>query len=170
MSLIYRKAEHSDAEQLLLHIQAVGGETDNLTYGKDTFVIPKEREARFISRFSNSKRDLMLVVVDTFSGEIVANGIVEHNRIERLSHTAELTVTVLKSHWSEGIVTELMKLMIEHAKEQGTHMLNVIVRSDNYRAIHLYEKFGFKKSGSYPDYFLINNNYYDVDMMCLKLT
>ena len=45
MEIIYREALESDAAELLSHIKCVGGETDNLSYGADSFNISAEREA-----------------------------------------------------------------------------------------------------------------------------
>ena len=56
--IIYREATREDTEQLLLHLNTVGGETDNLSFGKDTFLISKEKEAKFIDRFSKSETDV----------------------------------------------------------------------------------------------------------------
>lgn len=73
----------------------------------------------------------------------------------RMSHRAELGISVLKSEWNNGIGTELMKHIIDYAKENGIEIINLEVRSDNSAAIHLYEKFGFKKTGTIPAFFKI---------------
>ena len=64
MAIIYREASKEDAKGLLLHICAVGGETDFLSFGKGAFNISEEREAKFIERFRTAKNDIMLVALD----------------------------------------------------------------------------------------------------------
>lgn len=167
MEIAYRKATKKDAERLLLHLKTVGGETDNLSFGKDTFLISKEKEERFIDRFASSKKDLMLVAL---SGDtVVGNAIVERNRVARYSHRAEISITVLRDFWGKGIGTRLMQMMIDFAKESGIEILYLEARADNARAISLYEKFGFKSIGTYKGFFKIENQYFDAVLMTLKL-
>ena len=55
------------------------------------------------------------------------------------------------------------------AKENGFEQLNLEVRSSNARAIHLYEKYGFRKLCTFPHFFKINGEYIDFDLMNLEL-
>ena len=165
MEIIYKEATASDAEKLLVHLHTVGAETDNLSFGKDDFNISPEKEARFIDRFKRSEKDLMLVA--ECDGIIVANAIVEREKIKRFSHRAEISLTVLRDFWGQGIGSELMKRMIEFARESGLHSLFLYARADNERAISLYERFGFEKTGRFKDFFLINGSYFDAVYMQL---
>lgn len=54
------------------------------------------------------------------------------------------------------------------AKENGFEQLNLEVRSRNIRAIHLYEKYGFRKLCTFPHFFKINGEYIDFDLMKLS--
>ena len=56
------------------------------------------------------------------------------------------------------------------ARQTGAELLSLEVRSDNLRAKALYRKFGFRSFGTFPKYFKIGGNYYDVDCMTLDLT
>ena len=62
-----------------------------------------------------------------------------------------------------------MKYIIDYAKENGIEIINLEVRFDNSAAIHLYEKFGFKKTGTIPVFFKIIDEYADFDIMSLDL-
>ena len=167
MDITYRAATRADAEALLLHLNTVGEETDNLSYGRDTFCISAEKEAKFIDRFAKSNTDVMYVA--ECEGKIVGNAIVERNRIARYSHRAEISITVLRDYWGRGIGTRLMQMMIDFAKETGVEILYLEARSDNERAISLYKKFGFKFIGIYEKFFKIKGMYYDAALMTLKL-
>ena len=46
--------------------------------------------------------------------------------------------------------------------------MNLEVRSDNARAIRLYEKYGFRKLCTFPHFFKINGEYVDFDLMNLE--
>lgn len=165
MEIIYREAREDDAAALLDHVHKVATETDNLSFGKDSFNISVEKEARFISRFAKNPYDLMLVALD--GDTVVANGIIERERVLRYNHRATLSITVLRDYWGQGIGTRLMELLIEFSRSSGAVTLSLDVRSDNIRAISLYKKFGFEKIGTYRKFFKIDGKYYDADLMQL---
>ena len=167
MSIEYRVADPGDAGKLLEYTSIVGKETDYLSFGADAFNISEEREAKFISRFYNNRKHLMIVALD--GDRIVANASIERNRIPRYSHRAELSITVLRDYWGRGIGSRLMEMLIDFAKESGVEIISLDVRADNERAKALYKKFGFKTVGVYEKYFKIGNEYFDGEFMNLYL-
>ena len=167
MQIIFRQAMPQDSAALLIHLKTVGAETDNLTFGKEGFQISPEREARFINRFIKNGDEIMLVATD---GElIVANGVIERERIPRLSHRARLTLTVLRDYWGRGIGTALMEQMLDFCRESGAKLVYLECRADNERAVGLYKKFGFEISGELKRYFKINGEYHNALVMELLL-
>ena len=48
-------------------------------------------------------------------------------------------------------------------------VIDLQVRSDNKSAIHLYEKYGFKKIGKHPAFFKIGDENISFNIMCLKI-
>ena len=62
-----------------------------------------------------------------------------------------------------------MERLIQYAKDNGIELIYLEVRKDNAAAIHLYEKFGFRQTGTLPAYFKIGNEYIDFISMCLDL-
>ena len=61
--------------------------------------------------------------------------------------------------------------VIERARvEDAAALLDYLeVRSDNIRAIRLYEKIGFRKLCTFPRFFKINGESIDFDLMNLEL-
>ena len=163
----FREAIPADAKALLDHLRTVGGETDNLTFGSEGFQISAEREARFINRFIKNEDELMLVVTD--GDLIVANGVIERERIPRLSHRARLTLTVLRDYWGRGIGSRLMEMMVDFCRESGARVVTLEVRADNDRAVSLYKKFGFGIVGRMEKYFRIGEEFYAAYLMELIL-
>ena len=161
--LTYREAHPDDASALLKHLATVGGETDNLTFGSEGFHISEEREARFIGRFLKNADEIMYVVTD--DDVIVANAVIERERISRLSHRARLTVTVLKNYWGRGIGSRLMEMMIDFCINTGVGVISLECRADNISAIKLYEKHGFSVAGRLERYFKINGEYHPAFIM-----
>ena len=108
---------------------------------------------------------LVALVGDT----VVGNAIVERSRVARYSHRDEISITVLREYWGRGIGSRLMQMMIDFAKEVGIEILYLEARSDNLRALSLYEKFGFESIGIYKNFFKIEGKYYDATLMTLLL-
>lgn len=48
-------------------------------------------------------------------------------------------------------------------------IIELEVRCDNKRAIHLYEKYGFIRHGTFPAFFKIGDEYIDFELMHLDL-
>jgi ribosomal protein S18 acetylase RimI-like enzyme len=167
MDITYREAKPEDAAALLKHIKTVGGETDNLSYSSETFNISEEKESRFINRFCKSENDIMYVACD--GDLIVGNAIVERNRIERYKHRAEITVTVMRDYWGQGIGSKLMQMMIDFAVSKNIEILYLEVRADNERALSLYKKFGYSEIGVFKRFFKIDNSYFDAVLMELMI-
>ena len=64
---------------------------------------------------------------------------------------------------------ELLHEVINFAKKNSFEVIDLQVCSHNVSAIHLYEKFGFKKIGTHPAFFKIGNKEISFDYMCLKI-
>ncbi|MBO5907658.1 MAG: GNAT family N-acetyltransferase [Clostridia bacterium] len=167
IKITYREAEERDADGLLLHLSRVGGESDFLTFGKEGFGASAEREARFIRRFIKNPDEIMLVAMD--GDKVVGNGVIERERIPRLSHRARLSLTVLEDYSHRGIGTQLMEMLVSFSRKSGAKIIYLECHAQNSRALSLYEKFGFKISGTMNKYFRIGEKYYDAHLMELVL-
>lgn len=161
-----REALVEDAEQIIAYTKIVGGETDNLTFGKAGFSITLEQEEKFLKRVHDDKTSVHLIACK--NGEIIGDGSLS-GLPRRMGHRAELGLTVRKDYWNQGVGKALMKELIKYAKGNGIEIVNLEVRSDNLKAIHLYEKFGFKHIGTSPAYFKIDGDYIDFELMYLDL-
>ena len=63
-----------------------------------------------------------------------------------------------------------MEALIDFAKNTShAEVITLEVNQTNKRAIALYEKFGFKKTGVFEAYTKIDGKYLDFDMMVLYL-
>jgi len=168
MSIIYRTAVPSDAAQLLDYLKQIGGETDNLTFGADGIPFTVEQEAALLERIASSPHKRFFLALD--GEKIVGNAVVDGFGNPRFRHRCTLAISVLRDYWGRGIGTGLMEQMLSFAREIGAELASLEVRSDNERAKALYRKFGFQSFGSFPKYFKINEQYFDVDCMTLELT
>ena len=168
MNIIYREAETSDAGKFLEYCKRVGGESDNLTFGPEGLPFSISQTADYIRKVSGNPENAMILAFD--EGELVGSGVISSvsGRI-RFAHRKELAITVRKDYWGKGIGSGIMNVLIDFAKKSGAEVVELQVRSDNERAIALYEKFGFEKMGSYKKFFKIGEKYFDADFMNLYL-
>lgn len=166
MNITITNAAPADAAAVLAYLATVGGETDNLTFGGEGLPFSPEDEAKYIESFCGSHDKIMLSAKD--GDRIVSIASLERFS-NRMSHRAELGISVLRDYWGQGIATALISRLIAFAKENSIEIIELDVRSDNTRAIRLYERFGFRKIGTYPRFFKIGDAYCDFDKMCLAL-
>ncbi|MFI3325555.1 MAG: GNAT family protein [Clostridia bacterium] len=157
-------AQKEDSPKLLEYLNIVGGESHNLSFGKDGIKISVEDEAKFIESMENSNISKMFVA--KIDGEIVGVSNINSSPKARLKHNGEIGVSVKKAYWSLGIAGFMMENLINFAKANNTtEVIHLSVISDNEKAIALYEKFGFGKIGLYKKYTKINDIYYDAILM-----
>ncbi len=164
MSFSIEKARPEDAAALIEYLRVVGGESDNLTFGAEGLPATVEEETAFLEKSAADTRSVILLAKE--DGEIIGDGHIEAFS-RRLSHRAGLGITVRKAAWGRGVGTAIMERLIAHAWEQGIEIIELQVRSDNARAIRLYEKFGFVKIGHYPGFLKVDRVYADCDLMNL---
>ena len=102
-------------------------------------------------------------------GEIIGTASLTRKH-KRMRHRGELGICVKRAWWGSGAAPALMDALLAFARENGFEQLNLEVRSDNIRAIRLYEKYGFRKLCVFPGFFKIDGKYIDFDLMALELT
>lgn len=166
MAIVIEKAACMDAEAILEYLKQVGGETDNLTCGAEGMPFTTEEEAEYIRQLENSGDGIMLIAKD--NGRIIGDATLTRLP-RRMKHRGEFGVSVLKGYWNRGIGSEFLGEILRFAKENAFEVIDLQVRSDNAAAIHLYEKFGFRKNGTHDCFMKIGEEEISVDYMYLKV-
>ncbi|MCL2610275.1 MAG: GNAT family N-acetyltransferase [Defluviitaleaceae bacterium] len=158
----------SDAKELLEYINLISGESEFLTVGAGDFSMTLEEQERFIENSTKQENNLLLVA--KVDGKIIGNLKFSASKRPRIAHQGEFGITVAKAYWSFGLASALLSYLIEWAYKTGIiKKINLKVRSDNQRAIHLYKKFGFKEEGLITRDYLIKNKFYDSIAMGLTI-
>lgn len=167
-TLLLREAVPDDAPKVLAYLNRVGGESDNLLFGKDGFPMPVERERAFLESQRQEEKSIMLA---GFVGEeLVAIASCDAlTARERVAHRAGLSVTVGRGFWGLGIGRKAMEALIAFAKGAGLEVLQMEVRADNERAVALYEHLGFEKMGLYKKFMKVDGRDFDAWYMNLYL-
>ncbi len=165
-SIVIREACGEDALQILSYLKQIGAETDSLTFGPEGLPVTPEAEQTYIRSVQADPHSVMLLALR--DGKIVGDGSLS-SLPRRMAHRAEVGIAVVKAEWDRGIGSLLMEALIGYAREHGIEILNLEVRADNAKAIHLYEEFGFRRIGVSPGFLKLENTYADFLLMFLDL-
>ena len=169
LSLLVREAEAEDAGALLTHVNSVGGESDYLALGPGEFELTEREEAEFLRacRASENQVYLLALVGDEIVGAL--NFSAGHR--PRVKHSGELGMSVRKAYWGLGVGSKLLDTLLDWARQTGTiKKINLRVRTDNRRAILLYERKGFVREGTIRKEIFLDGVYYDLEWMGLVLS
>ena len=163
---VIERAQPEEAAALLDYLKIVGGETENLSFGAEGVSLDLEAEQDHLRMQSESTDNVQYLakVKDEIIGTASLN-----RKHKRMSHRGVFGISLKKAWWGCGAASALMEAILAFAKENDFEQLNLEVRSDNARAIRLYEKYGFRKLCTFPHFFKINGEYVDFDLMNLEL-
>ena len=164
---VIERAQAEDAAALLAFLKIVGGETENLSYGAEGISLDLAAEQDKLRSQAGSINNVRYLA--KADGEIIGTASLSRKH-KRMRHRGELGICVKRAWWSSGAAPALMDALLAFARENGFEQLNLEVRSDNIRAIRLYEKYGFRKLCVFPGFFKIDGQYIDFDLMALELT
>ena len=160
---IIREAVPDDAEKMISYLNQIGGESDNLLHGENEFIVPIEGVKRKLAMSKDSENSIVLIALE--NEQIIARAELEGYYPARIRHRAKFAISVRKDYWNQGIGTEMLKRIIEQAKEMKIRVIELEVISDNARGINLYHKMGFVDIGIYKDYFYVNEKFKDAVVM-----
>lgn len=163
---VIERAQPEEAAALLDYLKIIGGETDNLSFGAEGVPLSIEEEQAYLRAQCDSADNAQYFA--KVDGEIIGTASL-NRRSNRMSHRGVFGISLKKAWWGCGAASALMEAILAFAKANGLEQLNLEVRSSNARAIHLYEKYGFRKLCTFPRFFKINGEYIDFDLMNLEL-
>ncbi|KOA19418.1 spermidine N(1)-acetyltransferase [Clostridium homopropionicum DSM 5847] len=167
-NIIVREAIIGDAEELNKLLETVTTETEHFGYEPDEFNISVETQEHTINMYSMTDNAVLLVAL--LNDKIVGSLSFRAGGTNKLRHSGEFGVQVLKEYWGLGIGKKLIKHLIRWAKENKIiKKINLRVRIDNTSARHLYKKLGFKQEGILRKEFMSNGKFYDLIYMGLVL-
>lgn len=167
-TLILRQPIEEDAMNMIEYLNIVGGESDNLLFGKDEFRLSVEQEKEYIKKIHQDPNMLMLLGI--INNTVVSIAEIRSLGRKRIAHNSEVAISVIKEYWGIGVGSAVMEELISFAKEHEViKNISLSVKASNERAIKLYERFGFLQVGSHKDYFNINGEYDDEYIMDLHI-
>ena len=102
-------------------------------------------------------------------GEVVGWVHLKHPEIDKLSHTAELTLGVLERYRGHGVGSHLLERGLEWAESQGYEKIYNSIPSTNEEAIAFLESHGWETEAVREDHYRLNGEYLDEVMMAKQL-
>ncbi|MFT4947787.1 MAG: L-amino acid N-acyltransferase YncA [Natronomonas sp.] len=102
-------------------------------------------------------------------GEVVGWVHLKHVDLEKLKHTAELTLGVLEAYRGNGIGSHLLERGIGWADEQGLEKICNAIPARNESAIEFLEAHGFETEAVRKDHYKLDGRYIDEVMMAREL-
>jgi RimJ/RimL family protein N-acetyltransferase len=166
--MIIRKPDSSDAEKMIEYLNIVGGESDNLLFGKDEFRLTVEQEIEHIKNMNQNTNGLM--IIGCIGEKIASIAQISGEGRKRIAHNSEVAISVKKEYWGNGIGSAMMSALIHFAKETDKiKNISLGVKASNNTAMKLYEKMGFVKIGVHKNFFYIDGNFDDEILMDLSI-
>ena len=145
------------------------------TYSETYFMARYPEEGAGLEAVRNglagSESSALNFEVGAFVGKKLAGefGVAQVRPHLKYRHRAGMGISVLKDYWGCGLGSYLMQLAIDQTRTNGFEQLELGVFSDNTRAIHLYEKFGFERCGIQPRAFKLKDGTYRDEIIMVKM-
>ena len=165
--IILRSAEPSDAKDLIDYLKITASETPFMIREPDEITITEEQEIGFIESKLSSEKELMLIA--TVDGKHIGNcSLMSVAPFKRYAHRCGIAIALYPKYCDCGIGKIMMQTVLNTAKSLGYEQAELEVVSDNFRAIELYTKLGFKKYGSFPKNMKYSNGKYADSVWMMK--
>ena len=130
----------------------------------------REEEAEWLANqlIGIESGKIVSVVADT-SGRIVGNSSVTRGPYQDTSRHGGLGIAVSRKFRDVGIGVEMMRTLVKESRRAGLKTLELEVFANNPRAIHVYEKTGFKQTGRIPKKMFRKGKFIDSIVMTREL-
>ncbi len=157
MSLRIRDIKIEDYKEIS-KIRKMPGVMENILSNKD------EEEELIKEKIINRGKNQYWYVAEE-NGKVIGLGILMNHGNLRRKHVGVITLMVNSDYQNKGVGSLLMDKLINLSESINIIRLELCVFRDNYKAINLYKKFGFKEEGIKVKSALKNGEYIDEIMM-----
>lgn len=156
--MIIRKIKDSDSENFLKMLLALDKETKNM------MLEPGERPndvGRVKGMIDQAQSGKALLIVAESNNEIVGFLSAQRGIPRRISHSAYIVIGIRSAYQRQGIGSRMFEALECWASENKLTRLELTVMCHNTRAIHLYDKNGFKIEGTKKNSMIVDGEYVD---------
>jgi len=143
--MIIREARIEDAEALLKHAVKVYGEGRNLLTAPEEFNVTLEQEVQWLK--DNMEKGHLTLVAEQGSTIVGMLNATKGTR-KRVKHICMFGISIQDDYCNNGLGSKMIQRLLEWAKEdKDIEKVCLEVFAHNERAIHVYEKLGFRVEG-----------------------
>jgi ribosomal protein S18 acetylase RimI-like enzyme len=129
-----------------------------------------ETEARWLAdNLVKIETGKQISVAAEIDGKLAGNCLVDRSENSILEHYGRLGIAVSKEFRNIGLGYEIMKTALDECRKAGVTLIDLEVFANNERAIHLYEKVGFREAGRTPKKINRNGQFEDDILMVIQL-
>jgi RimJ/RimL family protein N-acetyltransferase len=115
------------------------------------------------------EKDEVFFLLAEIGAKVVGSSEIGRSRGGYDSHVGGIGIAIRNGFRDAGLGTEMMKTLIAQGQSIGLKVLTLSAFATNKRAIHVYEKLGFVKTGMVPRKFFREGQYIDEVVMTLVL-
>jgi RimJ/RimL family protein N-acetyltransferase len=165
--VIIRTPMWEDLDDILAFANALSKEDTFVLLNGET--LSRDEEIDYLtSQISAMEKGSKIHLVALVNGKFAANCGIDIEK-RRKKHVGSIHISVDQKFREEGIGIELMHALVSEAKKAGLRLLTLTCIENNDRALHVYEKIGFKKAGIIPKAILYHGEYIGEVQMFLPI-
>ena len=132
--------------------------------------LSREEEAEWLSKtLAQLEKGNKVHIVAEVDGKVIASSGITKRRYSCEKHVGDLGIIIKAGYRDLGVGTEMMKTLIDHARIMEIKILAFNVYATNDRALHVYEKVGFKETGRIPKRYYKKGKYVDGVIMTQEI-
>lgn len=171
--LVLRPVALADHERLRRFINALVEEkrsNPNLAIIDPSSPMTKSEARKSLARTVKGIRLGEVISLGAFDGDaLIGTCDVFRARPQEIRHVGLLDIVILEGYRGMGLGEKMICEVLKQSKELGIWLVQLRVFANNYAALRLYEKMGFRKSGTVPSMILKNGSYIDDVQMYIDL-
>lgn len=166
---IIREATPDDAEAILVHNEIITNLPNNGIIRGPGENMTLDEERAYLAASLAADNSIMLIAV-TPSGEVIGLSGFHGGKRRAVRHAGSFGIAINPEWRDKGVGTALIQHLIAWAKAGGIiTRIELEVQAQNARAIHVYEKMGFKFEGKKLASVYKEGQYIDVLVMGMLL-
>ena len=176
---IYRRLTARDGRKVTLRAPKWGDLDDMLHFinslvEEKAMILMNEMQTRdseinwIGTLLANVEKDKMVAVVSEVDGKFAGSCEITPKR-GYSSHLGSLGISLLAEYRDSGIGQEMMLEAERQVRRLGVEVIDLEVFESNARAIHMYEKVGYKITGKIPEALKYGGKYFDAIIMTKRI-
>jgi RimJ/RimL family protein N-acetyltransferase len=143
--------------------------TEGANIAKNEKVTREEEIEWLAGALSRMERGEKIYIVAEVDGKVIGNSEIGRRIGGYEDHVGSIGIAIKKGFRGVGIGTEMMNALIKKGRGMNLKVLTLTAFRNNKRAIHVYEKLGFEKTGRIPMKFHKDGKYIDELILTLIL-